>query len=94
MEIRKCITNIQKGDRHQTQNYRPVALTSISCKILKIIVNHILNHFDLHKILTKLRNGFRSGLSFETQRLQTANDFLLLLVITLLYSVKRSDVTW
>ena len=25
---------LKKGDRHQTQNYRPVSLTSISCKIL------------------------------------------------------------
>ena len=44
----------KKRDRQQTQNYRPVSLTSISCKILEhIIVKHILNHFDLHKILTK-----------------------------------------
>ena len=58
----------KKGDRHQTQNYRPVSLTSISCKILEhIIVKQILNHFDLHKILTKFQHGFRSGLSCETQ---------------------------
>ena len=59
------------------QNYRPVSLTSISCKILEhIIVKHILNHFDLHKILTKFQHGFRSGLSCETQLLETTNDFL------------------
>ena len=67
----------KKGDRHQTQNYRPVSLTSISCKILEhIIVKHILNHFDLHKILTKFQHGFRSGLSCETQLLEAAYDFL------------------
>ena len=67
----------KKGDRHQTQNYRPVSLTSISCKILEhIIVKHILNHFDLHKIFTKFQHGFRSGLSCETQLLETTNDFL------------------
>ena len=53
------------------------ARRSISCKILEhIIVKHILNHFDLHKILTKFQHGFRSGLSCETQLLETTNDFL------------------
>ena len=47
-------------------------MTSISCEILEhIIVKHILNHFDLHKILTKFQHGFRSGLSCETQLLET-----------------------
>ena len=67
----------KKRDRHQTQNYRPVSLTSISCKISEhVIVKHILNLFDLHKILTKFQHGFRSGLSCETQLLETTNDFL------------------
>ena len=39
-------------------------------------MKHILNHFDLHKILTKFQHGFRSGLSCETQLLETTNDFL------------------
>ena len=80
----------KKRDRHQTQNYRPVSLTSISCKILEhIIVKHILNHFDMHKILTKFQHGFRSELSCETQLLETTNDFLSSLALgnrsTLLY---------
>ena len=39
-------------------------------------MKHILNHFDLHKILTKFQHGFRSGLSCETQLLETTNNFL------------------
>ena len=39
-------------------------------------MKHILNHFDLHKILTKFQHGFRSGLSCETQLLEKTNDFL------------------
>ena len=40
--------------------------------------NHCTDdHFsDLHTILTKLQHGFRSGLSCETQLLETTNDFL------------------
>ena len=39
-------------------------------------MKQILNHFDLHKILTEFQHGFRSGLSCETQLLETTNDFL------------------
>ena len=35
-----------------------------------------MNRFDLHKILTKFQHGFRSGLSCETQLLETINDFM------------------
>ena len=41
-------------------------LKCISCKISEhIIVKQILNHFDLHKILTKFHHGFRSGSDFH-----------------------------
>ena len=37
----------KKGDRHQAENYRPVSLTSISCKLLEhILCSHILKHFE------------------------------------------------
>ena len=67
----------KKGDVHLPENYRPVSLTSVSCKILEhIICKHLLNHLEKHKILTKLNHGFRSGFSCETQLLVTLNDFL------------------
>ena len=67
----------KKGDRNLAQNYRPVSLTSVSCKILEhIIVKHMLNHFDKHNILTKFQHGFRRGLSCETQLLETTSDLL------------------
>ena len=35
----------KKGDKHQASNYRPVSLTSVSCKILEhIFHSSILNH--------------------------------------------------
>ena len=67
----------KKGDRHLAENYRPVSLTSVSCKIMEhIICSHMLKHFEKHNILTSLNHGFRSGYSTETQLLVTMQDLL------------------
>ena len=52
----------KKGDVHLPENYRPVSLTCVSCKILEhIICKHILDHLDRNNILTSLNHGFRTG---------------------------------
>ena len=67
----------KKGDRHMAENYRPVSLTSVSCKIMEpIVCSHMLKHFDKHNILTSLNHEFRSGYSTETQLLVTMQDLL------------------
>ena len=67
----------KKGDRHLVENYRPVSLTLISCKLLEhIVCSQILRHFDHYNILIKLNHGFRSGFSTETQLLVTLQDLL------------------
>lgn len=67
----------KKGDRHAAENYRPISLTSVSCKILEhIICKHVLDHLEDHNLLTNLNHGFRTGFSCETQLLTTAHDFL------------------
>ena len=67
----------KKGNRHLAENYRPVSLTSISCKLLEhIICKHLLTHFENHKILSSLNHGFRSGFSCETQLLVTVDDLM------------------
>ena len=67
----------KKGDRHSAENYRPVSLTSVPCKLLEhIICSHMLKHFEKYSILTTLNHGFRSGYSTETQLLVTMHDLL------------------
>ena len=67
----------KKGDVHLPENYRPVSLTCVSCKILEhIICKHILDHLERNKILTSLNHGFRSGYSCETQLVTTVHDLL------------------
>ena len=37
----------KKGDKHKAANYRPVSLTSISCKLLEHITHsNIMDHYD------------------------------------------------
>ena len=66
----------KKGDKHTAENYRPVSLTSVTCKILEhIICSHLLKHTDKHRILSPLNHGFRAGHSCKTQLLTTLKDF-------------------
>ena len=68
----KLLPVFKKGNVHLAENYRPVSLTSVSCKLLEhIICKHMLNHLEKNKILTNLNHGFRSGYSCETQLLVT-----------------------
>ena len=67
----------KKGDVHKSENYRPVSLTSVTCKLLEhIICKHILALLEKYNILTSLNHGFRSGYSCETQLIVTLNDLL------------------
>ena len=65
----------KKGDKHQASNYRPVSLTSITCKLLEhTIHSSIMKHFDKHKILCDNQHGFRKKRSCETQLLSTVQE--------------------
>ena len=55
--------------------YRPVSLTSITCKILEHIVHsNIMDHFDKNKILTNAQHGFRKKRSCESQLIVTIHE--------------------
>jgi hypothetical protein len=67
----------KKGDTHAAENYRPVSLTSVPCKLLEhIICKYIMKHLERHRILTSLNHGLRSDYSCETQLLVTLHDFM------------------
>jgi hypothetical protein len=45
----------KKEDKHLPENYRPVSLTSVPCKLLEhIICRHLMKHLETNKILTNL----------------------------------------
>ena len=62
----------KKGDKHQAGNYRPVSLTSVTCKILEHIVrSSIMGQFQANSILCDNQHGFRKRRSCETQLITT-----------------------
>jgi hypothetical protein len=65
-----------KNDRGNAENYRPISLTSISCKILEhIIHSNVIKHLEYKSILTDTQHGFRKRRSCVTQLVLVANDF-------------------
>ena len=58
----------ENGCKHDPQNYRPVSITSIACKILEHnLSSAMMPHLDTCGILTGEQHGVRKGLSTETQ---------------------------
>ena len=67
----------KKGNRNEAENYRPVSLMCVTCKIFEhVICKHILNHLDRYQILTPLNHDFRTGHSCESQLLVTNHDLM------------------
>ena len=65
----------KKGEHYKPSNYRPISLTSIPSKIMEhIIVSNLMQHFDLHNILTPNQHGFRAKHSCETQLIQLTDE--------------------
>jgi hypothetical protein len=65
----------KKGDQADPNNYRPVSLTAVPCKIIEHIIHHsIMKHSDFHNILYKNQHGFRKKHSTETQLILTIED--------------------
>ena len=61
----------KKGQRYDPANYRPVSLTCLCCKLLVLVLEHVvvsnmMKHVDQHKILTDCQHGFRTRRSCET----------------------------
>ena len=78
----------KKGDRHKAENYRPISLTCICCKLMEhIITSHIMNHADKNNILYPLQHGFRSKRSCETQLIEFIDE-----VTTNMSAGKQTDV--
>ena len=65
----------KKGKKSDPCNYRPVSLTSVSCKIMEhILYSQIMGHLDENSILVKFQHGFRTQHSCESQLIITLND--------------------
>ena len=62
-------------DHSKAENYRPISLTSITCKVLEHIIHkNRISHLDQQRILTDVQPGFRKSQSCETQLIKTVNN--------------------
>ena len=60
----------KKGARNRAENYRPISLTSIVCKLMEsLIKEHVLNHIIENNLISPKQFGFISGRSTVTQLL-------------------------
>ena len=60
----------KKGARNRAENYRPISLTSIACKLMeKLVKDAVLGHLAENDLLSKKQFGFLSGRSTVTQLL-------------------------
>ena len=61
----------KKGPRNRAENYRPVSLTSIICKLMEYFVKEaVMNHIIEEKLLSSKQYGFISRRSTTTQLLR------------------------
>ena len=66
----------KKGPKELPENYRPISLTSICCKLLEhIIHSSISKYLESNHILTPRQHGFRSGHSCESQLVLACDDW-------------------
>lgn len=74
----RIIPIFKSADRLCVSNYRPISLTSTSCKILEhIICRHLTVFLEENRLLSDAQHGFRRGLSTVTQLLSVCHDFSL-----------------
>ena len=67
----------KKGSRSDPANYRPVSLTSISCKIMEhVVYSQIMGHLDRNNILVHYQHGFRSGHSCGSQLINAIDNIV------------------
>ena len=60
----------KKGDKSSAENYRPVSLTAVACKLMeKFVRDAIMNHLKDNNLLSKYQDGFVQGRSCATQLL-------------------------
>ena len=70
----------KKGDRSNVANYRPIALTSIVCKMLEsIVADNLRVHLGNNNLLSLSQHGFKPGLSCCTLLLDKTNELLELM---------------
>lgn len=74
-KVGKVVPVHKSGNTHSPENYRPISLTSIPCKILEhIIYSHLIDFLETNSFFNNSQHGFRKSFSCETQLACFTND--------------------
>jgi len=66
----------KKGPKHLLNNYRPISITCVPCKLLeRIVASRIYGHLERYNILCGEQHGFMRGRSTGTNLLECLNDW-------------------
>ena len=61
----------KKGDKSIPENYRPISLTSVPCKLMeRLIRDKLVEHMSRNNFFSPFQHGFISGKSCVTQLLE------------------------
>ena len=70
MERTSIIPLLKKGLRNKSENYRPVSLTSVICKLLeRLIKDHMVDFLVRHNLFNSLQHAFLKARSCLTNML-------------------------
>ena len=74
---RAYVTGIyKKGIKSLPENYRPVSLTCISCKLMEhIVLSHVSKQLAAYNIIVENQHGFHEKRSCETQLLEAVHNW-------------------
>ena len=65
----------KKGQKCEPSNYRPVSLTSVTCKLMEhIIYSQVMKHYTKYNFINGVQHGFLKGLSCDTQLVTTVEE--------------------
>jgi len=68
----------KKGSSSQSCNYRPISLTSVSCKLFESGLKfHLMIFIDKFNLISNSQHGFVTARSTCTNLLETLNDYTL-----------------
>lgn len=66
----------KKGRKDYVENYRPISLTCVACKVMESIVkDHIMQYFIDNKLFSSFQYGFLKGRSTMLQLLKVMDDW-------------------
>ena len=74
-KLANMVTIFKKGCKSKPENYKPVSLTSIGCKVMETLIEErMLEYLKKNDLFSDKQHGFTRGRSCLTNQLETFNE--------------------